>query len=153
MLHDTLSWKSHIDNLVSKLSYALWTLQSVVSEGTLRAVYFTYVHSILNYGIILWTNCSESNKIFKLQKMTLRINTRSKSKHLWRELFKELDILPLYSKYISSVSICVTQNKHLYTTNQEMYNVNTRYKTNLHPPISNISKYQKGPHYSRIKFY
>jgi hypothetical protein len=71
MLDDTLSWKPHTDHLVSQLSsvcFAIWTLQSVVSEGTLRVVYFCYIHSILSYGIIFWANCSDINKIFKLQK-------------------------------------------------------------------------------------
>jgi hypothetical protein len=27
------------------------------------------------------------------------------------------------------------------------------YKTNLHPPISNTTKYQKGPYYSGIKIF
>jgi hypothetical protein len=36
----------------------------------------------------------------------------------------------------------------LYFTNQEIPNIDTRYKTNLHPPISNITRYQKGPYYS-----
>jgi hypothetical protein len=46
MLDDTLSWKSHINHLVCKLSsacFAIRTLQSVVSEATLRAVCFSYI--------------------------------------------------------------------------------------------------------------
>jgi hypothetical protein len=39
----------------------------------------------------------------------------------------------------------------LYVTNQEIHNIDTRYKTNLHPPISNTNKYKKGPYYSGIK--
>jgi hypothetical protein len=60
---------------------------------------------------------------------------------------------PLYSQYILSVSTHVVQNKHLYVTNQEIHNIGTIYKTNLHPPISNTNKYQKGPYYSGIKFF
>jgi hypothetical protein len=107
----------------------------------------------LSYGIIFWANCSDSNKIFKLQKRAIRIITGSKSKALCRELFKKLNILPLYSQYILSISIYVAQNKHLYVTNQEIHIINTRYKTNLHPPISNTTKYQKGPYYSGIKIF
>jgi hypothetical protein len=128
MLDDTLSWKSHRDHLVCKLSsacFAIQTLQSVVSEATLRAVYFSYIHSILSYGIIFWANCSDSNKIFKLQKRAIRIITRSKNKALCRELFNKLNILPLYSQYILSISIHVAQNKHLYVTSQEIHNIDT----------------------------
>jgi hypothetical protein len=56
-----------------------------------------------------------------------------------------------YLNHLVSISILVTQNKHLYVTNQEIYNTDTRFKTNLYPPISNLTKYQKGPYYSEIK--
>jgi hypothetical protein len=121
MLDNTLLWKSHIDHLVFKLSsayFAIRTLQSVVSEATLRAVYFAYIYSILSYGIIFWANCSDGNKIFKLQKRTIRIITRSKNKASCRELFKKLNMLPFHLQYILSVSIHLAQNKHLYVTNQ-----------------------------------
>jgi hypothetical protein len=107
----------------------------------------------LSYGIIFWANCSDSNKIFKLQKGGIRIITGSKSKASCSELFKKLNILPLYSQYILSISIHVEQNKRLYVTNQEIHNIDTRSKTNLHPPISNTTKYQKGPYYSGIKIF
>jgi hypothetical protein len=80
MLDDTLSWKSHLDHLESKLSsacFVLQTLQPLVSE---RTIYFSYIHSILSYGIIFWANCSDSNKIFKLKKRAIRIITRSKNR-------------------------------------------------------------------------
>jgi hypothetical protein len=133
--------------------FCLRTLQPLVSEGTLRTVYFCYSHSILSYGIIFWENCSDSNKIFKLQNRAIRIITWSKNKESCRELFKKLNILPLYSQYILSISIHVIQIKHLYVTNQEIHNIGTRYKTNLHPPISNKNIYQKGPYYSGINIF
>jgi hypothetical protein len=107
----------------------------------------------LSYGIIFWANCSDSNIIFKLQKRAIRIITQSKNKASCRELFKKLNILPLYSQYILSISIQVAQNKHLYVTSQEIHNLDTRYKTNFHPPVSNTTKYQKGPYYSGIKIF
>jgi hypothetical protein len=69
---------------------------------------------------MFWANCSDSNKIFKLQKRAIRIITRSKNKALCRELFKKLNILPLYLQYILSVSIHGAQNKHLCVTSQEI---------------------------------
>jgi hypothetical protein len=41
----------------------------------------------------------------------------------------------------------------LYVTNQEINNIDTRYETNLHPPISNTTKNQKGPYYSGITIF
>ena len=37
--------------------------------------------------------------------------------------------------------------------NMEIHNFSTRYNTNLHPPISNFTKFQKGAYYSGIKIF
>ena len=49
--------------------------------------------------------------------------------------------------------IFVTKNKRLFTTNYQIHSVHTRSKTNLHPPIANLTKFQKGVYYSGIKIF
>jgi hypothetical protein len=59
IVDDSLSWKDHIDQMTSKLNTACFvirTLQSILSQETLRMVNFVYVHSIMSYGIIFWGN-------------------------------------------------------------------------------------------------
>jgi len=68
-------------------------------------------------------------------------------------LLKKLEILPLYSQYIFSLSIFVIKNKHLFSTNFRIHSVHTRFKTNLHPPIANLTKFQNGMYYSEIKIF
>jgi len=70
-----------------------------MSPETLRMVYFAYIHSIMSYGIILGGNQPYSDKIFKIQKRVIRIITNSRMRDSCRELFKKLEILPLYSQY------------------------------------------------------
>jgi len=70
-----------------------------------------------------------------------------------RELFKKLEILPLYSQYIFSLSIFVIKNKHLFYTNNQIHSIHTRCKTNLHPPIANLTKFRKGVYYSGITIF
>ena len=122
-------------------------------QETLRIVYFTYAHSIMSNGIILGGNQPHSEKIFKIQKRVIRIITNSRARNSCRELFKKLEILPLYSKYIFSLSIFVIKNKHLFSTNYQIHSVHRRFKTNLHPPIANLTKFPKGVHYSGIKIF
>jgi hypothetical protein len=69
------------------------------------------------------------------------------------ELFQRLEILPLYSQSIFSLSIFMINNKHLYNANNQIHSVHTRFKTNLHPPIPNLTKFQKGVYYSGIKIF
>jgi hypothetical protein len=37
--------------------------------------------------------------------------------------------------------------------NMEIHNFNTKYNTNLHSPISNLTKFQKGAYYSGTKIF
>ena len=68
-----------------------------------------------------------------------------------RKLFKKLEILPLYSQYIYSISIYVVKNKHVFHTNNQIHSIHTRFKTNLRPPTANLAKFQKAVYYSAIK--
>jgi hypothetical protein len=122
-----------------------------MSQETLRMVYFTYVHSTISYGIMFWGNLPYSEKIFKMQKRVIRIITNSRVRDLCRQLLKKMKILTLYSQHIFSLLIYVIKNKHLFNTNDQMHSVHTRFKTNLHPPIANVTKFQKGVYHSGIK--
>jgi hypothetical protein len=122
-----------------------------MSTETLRMVYFAYVHSIISFGIIFGGNQPHSEKIFKLQKRVIRIITHSRIRDSCRELFKRLEILPLYTKHF--LSVYVYSKKQTFTTNIQIHTVNTWFKTNLHPPIANLTKFQKGVYYSGIKIF
>jgi hypothetical protein len=74
----TLSWKSHIDQLLPKLTtacYTIRTLKPYLSQETLLMVYYAYFYSVLNFGIIFWGNSLYAISIFRVQKRVLRIMT------------------------------------------------------------------------------
>jgi hypothetical protein len=101
-INDSLTWKAHIDQMMSKLNTACFvirTIQAIMSLETFRMVCFAYIHSIISYGIIFWGNEPYSDKIFKIQKKVIRIITSSRMRDSCRELFTKLEILPLYSQY------------------------------------------------------
>ena len=71
MLDSKLSWKPHIDTIATKLSsagFALRLFRPVLSLESLRMAYFSYLHSVMTYGIIFWGNSRHSSVIFRLQK-------------------------------------------------------------------------------------
>jgi len=68
-----------------------------------------------------------------------------------RNLFKKLQILPLTSQYILSLSTFVVQNKNLFLTNNENHNLDTRQRNNLYLPQANLTIYQKGTYQLGIK--
>jgi hypothetical protein len=97
-LDSTLSWKTHTDQLSSKLNsagYVIISLKSVIATMNLRTIYFSYVHSIMTFGIIFWGISSLSYNIFRLQKREIRIITNVGNRRSCCELFKKINILPL----------------------------------------------------------
>jgi hypothetical protein len=70
-----------------------------------------------------------------------------------RNLFKELEILPLASQYILSLIIFITKNGNKLIANSEIHGINTRQQNNLYQPLANLSKYQKGIYYLGTKVY
>jgi hypothetical protein len=94
-----------------------------------------------------WGQRTESDKIFKIQKRAIRIITNSRMRDSCRELFRKLEILPLYSQYILSIAIFVIKK-----TNVNFIRI-IRSTTNLHPPTAQLKKKQKGVYYSEIKVF
>jgi hypothetical protein len=123
------------------------------SINTLKIIYFAYFHSIINYGIIFWGNSIESKKVFLAQKEIIRIMTGSSPKTSCKPLFQSLRILTVYSQYIFSLMKFLLQNQEMFTSNSEVHNINTRNKSKLYKPISNITLYQKGVYSMAIRIF
>ena len=89
IIGNTLSWNDHIAALTSKLNkacYAIRAIKPFMSLNILRMLYFSYVHSVMSYGIIFWGNSHHSNNIFKIQKGIIRIITNTGSRDSFRQL-------------------------------------------------------------------
>ena len=98
-----LSWKNHIDYLITKLSsscFIMRVIKPIMSWSSLRIIYFAYIHSIMTYGIIFWGNSPYSIKLFRIQKKVVRIMMGLKKRDSCRDSFKEMKILPLCSQNI-----------------------------------------------------
>jgi len=91
--------------------------------------------------------------VFIPQKKIIRILTNTKSRDSCREVFKNMEIMTLYSQYIYSLILYTVNNKYLFNTNNEIHKYRTRYNNNLHLPIVNLSKFNKGAHISGVKVF
>jgi hypothetical protein len=95
---ETLSWKSHINQILLRLSLACCAIKVItllLSEDTLKMICYSYVHSVITYSVICWENSPLNTVIFKIQKQLIQIMTKSKSGDSCRRLFKRLEILTL----------------------------------------------------------
>jgi hypothetical protein len=112
--------------------------------STLINTYFSYFHSIMSYGIIFWGISPHSHSVFKQQKKVIRIIMGIGNRDSCCKIFKELKILPFYCQYIFSLLLFVIKNNGIFPTNNEMHSICTRHSDNLHPPLLNLTKAQKG---------
>jgi hypothetical protein len=111
-INENMKWNSHIKYLSSKLStsyYMINSLRGVMSQYILRSMYFAHFHVHLKYGLTLWGNDPESKRIFKLQNKIIIIISNVGQNASCRNLFRDLNILPLPCLYISEV-ICYTKS-------------------------------------------
>jgi hypothetical protein len=123
-----------------------------LSREALKIIYFAYVYSLLTYGVIFWGNSVHSIKVFRIKKKIIRI-MGNLSRDSCRNTFKTIKILPFYSQYIFSILVYIINNRHLFITNQEVHNINTRSNLKFHVPGPNLTKFQKGVYYSGIKLF
>jgi len=100
-INNNLSSKIHTECIKSKLSSACYDMQTFkpyVSINTLKMIDYSYFHSVMTYGLLLWGHSSDSIKIFRLQKKIIRIMMGYRSSDSCRKLFFNLEILPLPSQ-------------------------------------------------------
>jgi hypothetical protein len=143
----SLTWKEHtayINLQLNSLSYMVRSLRPVLDLKILKLLYFSYVHSVLNYGLIFGGNSPHSRSVFITQKHIVRTIMKAKRKDSYKELFSKLGILTLYSQHIFSTLMFVVKHKDLFALNMEFHSINTCHKLDLHVPLVNLSKVQKG---------
>jgi hypothetical protein len=87
------------------------------------------------------------------KKGAIRLITGQGNRTSCRQIFKQLEILPLKSQYIYSILLFVGKHKHFFTTNSDRHNIQTRQRDNLHVPSSSLTVFQNGVYYSGIKLF
>jgi len=96
-----------------------------MSLDVMKIIYYSYVHSVISYGIIFWGNSHLSDSIFKIKKRIIRVITNSGRRDSCRDFYKKLQILPLLSQYIFSLLIFVNKNRSCFISNSEIHDINT----------------------------
>ena len=96
---------------LGRACYAIRYVTHIISQDTLRTIYFSYFHSILSYGIICWGNSAYSSINFKIQKRIIRIIMNARNRDSGHQLFNNLKILPLKSQYIFHLVLFTAKNR------------------------------------------
>ena len=127
-----------IEQVLNKMCTACYALRNIKHIDMLRVIYFAHIHSIVSYGIIFLGSSSHANTVFILQTKIIRIITNTRRRDFCSEVFKSMEIMPLYSQYMYSLVLYTINNKHLFDTNNEIHKYKTRNNNNLHCPIANL---------------
>ena len=101
ILDEHLTWKKHmqlIENKVSKNAGVFYKTSKLINSKCLRSIYFSFIHSYINYANIAWasTNKTKLKKLFGKQKQAARIIfIQDRFTHA-RPLLKTLSALSFY---------------------------------------------------------
>ena len=113
----SLSLKDHILELTSKLNkacYAVRAIKPIMSLDAMKMIYYSYVQSVMSFGIIFRGNPHLNGSIFKVQERIIRIIINAVQRDSCRQLYKQLQILPLPSLYIFSLLVFVNKNRSFF---------------------------------------
>ena len=134
-LDSFMSWQKHINYVASKLSRNLFMLRILKNNIYLESLmtqYYGYIHSHINYGIILWGNHASSRTVFILQKRSLRIIYGVPPRTSCKPLFIQSGILTLPSMFVLASLLYVKNIIDNFTVCTNLHNYSTRNNLNLY---------------------
>jgi hypothetical protein len=97
-----LSFKYHVELIISKVSRALFilrTVKNILTPNALKSLYYSLIHCHLIYASPIWSVCNQQlqNDLFKKQKLAIRAISGLKYNDHTEPSFKKLEILPIPS--------------------------------------------------------
>lgn len=150
------TWKVQINSVCKKLErfvYALKRLRQTVSKDAAICAYHGHVSSILSYGLIIWGNSVEINRVFLIQKKCIRAITGAYFLDSCRPLFRELGVLPLASMYIKEICLFSYKHPNLHKKQSETMERQTRFCDRLHMPRHRLDIYSRNVFIMIIKIF
>ena len=96
-----MSWIDHVgtvENKIAKNIDLLYRVSHFLSEDSLKTVYFSYIHSYLNYANIAWasTYATKLKRVYLKQKLAVRIVFNKDKLTHSKPLFENLNALNVY---------------------------------------------------------
>ncbi len=94
-LTDTCTWKNHIDYIKEKAWLRInimRRLKFTLSRTTLQTIYMTFIRPVLEYGDVIWDNCTQNDKyeLDKIQHEAARIVTGATKLVSINELYQDI---------------------------------------------------------------
>lgn len=155
-LDSTLKWEVHTSNLASKLCsniYLLNNLSNIVSTRVLKSAYFALIHSLISYAVVVWGHAASSDRIFGLQRRSVRIISRLGYRNDCKDAFVNHRIMTLPCIYILNCVIFVKTHQDKFQSHKDIHSYQTRNKTKLYPDFVRLKKCQNSVNFLGLKFF
>ena len=150
-IDEHLTWQHHIDHCKKKASsgvYAINMCKYILSEKTLKMLYYSLVHPYIIYGIRLWGNAYQMHikKLEVVQKKAIRAITGAKYNDASSPLFRPLKIMKfkdLRDMYIQHFVYEFVNDSlpkslsHIFEYNRDIHRHNTRHSNDPRPLKAN----------------
>lgn len=116
ILDHKLSWGPHIQytsQRVRRMVYAFTQLSQVLPLDLRRTVYFAYVQSILQYGILVWGGASSSllEPLAVAQRKIIKLILRRNMRYPSNLLYTEFTVLTLRQLFVKDLLLHIRRNK------------------------------------------
>lgn len=157
MIFDThLDWSYHIEELCSRIGrnlFALRSLKNSLGIPALMTAYYANIHSLISYGVVLWGQSSDVDRVLVLQKRAIRIIFDLPYLASCRELFRRHRILTVTSVYIYKLLVYIHKSQGLYFRNSYYHAYPTRKNYNFCLPKPNHEFLKHSTEYAGCKLY
>lgn len=155
-MEKNLTWKTHVFSLANKLLSIVFLLRKLAQYAPTdicRVAYMGLFQSQILYGVILWGNSSEWLRIFKLQKMAVRVITKSSSRVSCKPLFIKQRIMTLTALFVYSCLIHIKNNENKYIQQTSVHDYETRNCKHLLLPQHRLTVTHRNFIYMSVRIY
>ena len=106
-IDENVTWKPHIKTISTKISKSICILyreRLIVPRKQLNQLYFSFVHSYLNYANLAWGSTQKAKFfLYRQQNHSIRLLSFKDQLTLSRHLFKEIGALNIYEINIFNI--------------------------------------------------
>ena len=117
LLDENILWKEHLkytENKIAKSIGLMYKHKPFLDNDSLLSLYFSYIHSYINYANLSWTGAHQSNlkKIHSQQNHVLRIVYNKDRYYLTNKLLSSCSVSNVYKLNLLNTSIFIHEIKN-----------------------------------------
>jgi hypothetical protein len=139
-----MKWAGHISYLKNKLRkfiFIFWNTNKILAPDLIKMIYYAYVQSLLQYGILAWGGCFQSflSPLEITQKSIIKAALNKHWQYPTELLFDEFKVFNIRQLYLKTLVLYIHNNRQSlfhYT----LHSYSTRYASNSGIIVPRLNK-------------